>query len=303
LAADLDVTLLHAKLDVFAQRYCPVVAQADLVYPWTIQQAEFATALVFRDQKTLPAFYPLLLETLIQTVNPTDIATFFKKKLVAHYQGELGTRFKDNWQGRPIKHHMGPVSIKRYDKFYLVLHIETPVVNVSFFRPYRTVHHRDGSTSKQWAIMKKTIHSLPALPETLLAANRRFRHFISPIETPEVGVEKLHRLAETKSRHPRRFKGFNLFPEEDSFLFGPLLRGEFALLGFSNKHLRPLLALNSGQITRLLKRLRVHGLIQKSARRYQYQLTHFGRQVAAMALKLRHLGVSPTLAHPLSALS
>ncbi|MDI6770923.1 MAG: hypothetical protein QMD04_14790, partial [Anaerolineales bacterium] len=121
--------------------------------------------------------------------------------------------------------------------------------------------------------------------------------FISEIDTPEVGVEKLHCLAETKEVNHHRHKGFNLFSEEDISLFRTLLRGEFFISGFTNKDLRQLLSnKNSGQITRLLKRLRVHGLIKKVGRTYKYYLTEFGRQVVVMALKLREMVVIPELA-------
>lgn len=43
--------------------------------------------------------------------------------------------------------------------------------------------------------------------------------------TPEVDVEKLHQLAETKTENNRRYKGSNLFMEEDTSLFRFLLRG------------------------------------------------------------------------------
>ena len=170
------------------------------------------------------------------------------------------------------------------------------------FKQYRQVHHRDGTTTTKWAPMKKTIYSLPALQETLLAANQRYLKFISEVETPAVGVEKLHRLAETKEVNHHRYKGFNLFSEEDTLLFRLLLRGEFAISGFTNKHLRQHLShKNSGQVTRLLKRLRVHGVIKKVGRRYKYYLTEFGRQVALMALKLREMVIIPELAHGLEA--
>ncbi len=45
------------------------------------------------------------------------------------------------------------------------------------------------------------------------------------------------------------------------------------------------------------KRLRVHGVIKKVGKRYKYYLTDFGRQTAAMALKLREMVVIPTLAY------
>lgn len=80
-------------------------------------------------------------------------------------------------------------------------------------------------------------------------------------------------------------------------MFRTLLRGEFAISGFTNKDLRQHIPdKNSGQMTRLLKRLRVHGLIKKVGNRYKYYLTALGRQVAAMALKLREMVIIPELA-------
>jgi hypothetical protein len=304
LAQQFDVARLHARLNQLAQAYCPVVATLGLEYSWSIMQAEYATDLVFKQQAALQAFYPHLLEVLIQAVKPADIATFLGHKLHGNYQGELGNRFNVRLLGSRIKHHMGPVSIKLYDKFNIVLRIEVTVVDVTFFKQYRQVQHRDGSTSTRWAAMKKTIYSLPALRETLLATNQRYLKFISEIATPEVGVHKLQRLAETQVENQRRYKGFNLLAQEDASFFRLLSRGEFSISGFTNQRLRHHLPHhNAGQISRLLKRLRVHGLIKKIGGRYKYYLTDFGRQVILMALKLRELVIIPALAfgHPTQA--
>ncbi len=302
LAAALDVAHLHAKLDQFAQEYCPVVTHLNLVYFWSLMQVEYATDLVFKEQRTLQAIYPHLVETLIQAVKPADIATFLGRKLHGNYQDEMGNRFNVRLEGRCIRHRMGPVSIKMYDKFQVVLRIETTVANVSFFQQRRQVHHRDGTTSTKWAPMKKSIYSLPALQEQLIAANRRYLKFISAIETPEVGVKKLHKLTETRTVNQRRYKGFHLLTEEDASLLRTFLRGEFVIHGFTNKALRQHLdGLNTGQATRLLKRLRVHGLIKRVGGRYKYYLTEFGRQAATMALKLREMVIIPSFAYRLNA--
>ncbi|MCK4472636.1 MAG: MarR family transcriptional regulator, partial [Anaerolineae bacterium] len=284
--------------DSFAQQYCPVVADLGLEYSWSIMQAEYATDLIFKRQQTLQAFYPHLLETLIQAVKPADIATFLGRKMHGNYQGEMGNRFNERWLGTRIKHHMGPVAIKMYDKFNIVLRLETTTVDVSFFKQYRQVQHQDGTTTTKWAPMKKTIYSLPALKEALLAANQRYLKFISEVETPKVGVQKLHLLTETKTENDRRYKGFNLLSEEDASFFRLLTRGEFFISGFTNKSIRRHLPhKNSGQVSRLLKRLRVHRLIKKVGRRYKYYLTEFGRQVVMMALKLREMVIIPELAY------
>ena len=301
LSDELDVESLHQRLNVFAQLYCPVVTELELAYQWSIMQAEYATDLVFKSQKTLQAFYPLLLETLTHAVKPADIATFLGRKLSGNYQGEMGNRFNKRWLGTRIKHQMGPISIKMYDKFSFILRIETTVNNVSFFKHYRQMQHRDGTTMTKWAPKKKTIYSLPALQEVLSAANQRYLKLISSIATPEVGVDKLQRLAETKTENNHRYKGFNLFSEEDTCLFRTLLQGEFAISGFTNKQLRQFFSNKSAnQITRSINRLRTHGIIKKVGKRYKYYLTELGRQWAAMALKLREMVVIPTLAQPAS---
>ncbi len=298
LANEFDMEILHLRLDEFAQQYCPVVTDLRLHYHWSILQTEYATDLVFKNRETLQTFYPPLLETLTHAVKPADIATFLGRKLSGNYQGEIGNRFNKRWLGTRLKHQMGPLAIKMYDKFRFILRIETTVNNVSFFQHYRKVLHRNGSTTTRWAPMKKTIHSLPALRELLWAANQRYLKFISAVATPQVGVQKLHKLAETKMENQHRHKGFNLFSEEDTYLFRSLLQGEFFISGFTNQQLRShyLPDKSPSQVTRLLKRLRVHGVIKKVGNRYKYYLTDFGRQTAAMALKLREMVVIPQLA-------
>jgi hypothetical protein len=303
LAAALDIEMLHHKLDQLAEQYCPVVKKLNLHYRWSIMQAEYATDLIFKSQSTLHAIYPHLLGTLIQAVKPADIATFLGRKLHGNYQDQMGNRFNKRWLGTRLKHQMGPVTIKMYDKFNIVLRIETTVNHVSFFQQYRQVQHRDGSTSTRYAPMKKTIYSLPPLAEILQAVNNRYLKFLSDIDTPDAGVKKLQRLTQTcHDDKDRRYKGFNLLDEEDASLFRLLLEGQFVIQGFSNKALRQHLTdKNSGQITRLLKRLRVHGLIKRVGKRYRYYLTDFGRQVAVLALKLREMVIIPDLAFNLSA--
>ena len=299
LAKKLDIERLSQRLNALANLYCPVVAEHNMSYYWSIMQAEYATDLVFKDQDTLQAFYPHLLETLTHAVKPADIATFLGRKLNGNYQGEIGNRFNKRWLGTRIKHQMGPASIKMYDKFGLILRIETTVNNVTFFKQYRQVDKRDGTSVTKWAPMKKTIFSLPPLQEVLHAAIQRYLKFISSIATPEVGVEKLHYLAETKTENNHRNKGFNLFSEEDTCLFRTLLQGEFAISDFTNKQLRQDLAARSAsQVSRLIARLRVHGMIKKVAKCYKYYLTDLGRQWASMTLKLREMVIIPDLALP-----
>jgi hypothetical protein len=288
---------IHGRLDEFARRCCPIYRDFASGYHWSADQCEYATDIVFRKQADLQAIYDNLARTAIHTVKPDNIATFLGRKLSPQFEGEMGNRFNIRIEGTRIKHTMGPVSIKLYDKFGLILRIETTVNDLTFFKHYREVEHRDGSKETKWASMQKTIYSLPALRELLEAANRRYLEFLSAIEDPRAGRNKLDKLSQTVEQEGRRYSGFNLFDPGDETLLCSIVRGEFNISGLQNKSLRRHLnELNSGQISRLLKRLRVHGLIKKVGHTYKYYVTSFGKEVVTTALKMRELVVIPHLA-------
>jgi len=296
LADGFRVEMLHEKLDGFADRYCAVVKQFELNYHWSLDQVEFATDIVFQRQSDLQGIYERLTRTAIHTVKPDNIATFLGRKLNGNYQDEMGNRFNTRIEGTRIKHTMGPVSIKMYDKFRLILRIETTVVNVSFFKHYREVEHQDGTRSMAWAEMKKTIYSLAPLRELLWAANRRYLEFISTLEDDKAGTDKLNQISQPVEENQRSYRGFNFFDPEDEELFESLGSGEFNISGFQNKDLRRRVKdKNTGQVSRLMKRLRTHGLIKKIGRTYKYYLTGLGKQVIALGLKLKNLYVIPEL--------
>ncbi|HUY12794.1 MAG TPA: MarR family transcriptional regulator, partial [Terriglobia bacterium] len=248
-------------------------------------------------REDLQAIYGHLTRTAIHTVKPDNIATFLGRKLSPLYQGEMGNRFNTRIEGTRIKHTMGPVSIKRYDKFGLILRIEVTVNDVSFFSHYRTVEQRDGSTVTRWAPMRKSIYSLPALREALQAANRRYLEFLSTLDDPTAGIDRLQKVSEPVRENERSYPGLNFFSDEDQTLIEALARGEFNLHGLQNKTLRAHLdEKTSGQVSRLLKRLRFDGLVKKVGHTYRYDLTVFGKQVIASGLKLKNLVLIPQLA-------
>ena len=147
-----------------------------------------------------------------------------------------------------------------------------------------------------WAEMKKTIYSLAPLRELWLAANRRYLEFISTLEDDRTGTDKLNQVSQPVQENERRYRGFNFFDPDDEKLFHALGRGEFNISGFQNKDLRRRLSdRTSGQIARLMKRLRLHGLIKKVGRTYKYYLTALGKQVTALGLKLKQLYIIPSL--------
>jgi hypothetical protein len=297
LSDSFPVERLHRCLDEAAQRFCPALKHFPDHYHWSIMQVEYATDIMFKKQQDLRPLYQTLVRTAIHAVKPDNVATFLGRKLDARFEDELGNDFHTRVEGTRIKHHMGPAAIKMYDKQALVLRIETTVNDVTFFRHHRTVEHRDGSSEVKLASMQKTIYSLPPLREILVAANRRYLEFLSDLDDPSAGLTRIDKIAETVKKDDRTYRGFNLFAKDDLALFTTIVRGEFVISGMSNALLRRFLPNHtSAQVSRLLKRLRIHGLIKKTGRRYKYYLTALGRRAITTALKLRELVVIPSLA-------
>ncbi len=85
---------------------------------------------------------------------------------------------------------MGAVSIKMYDKFGIMLRIETTVNDVSQFKIFRDVEQRTGVRIKKNAPLKKNIYSLFPLASLLAACNRRYLEFISTLDDPSVRESK-----------------------------------------------------------------------------------------------------------------
>lgn len=297
LSDKIQIETLHQVLDIFAQRYCPVIKNYGLAYHWSIAQAEYATDIVFKRQSDLKLLYEPLIRCAIHSVKPENIATFLGGKLHTSYQGEIGNNFNTRIQGTRISHHMGAVAIKMYDKFGLVLRIETTVNDVSQFRIYREVDHRDGNRDKAIAVMKKNIYSLFPLVRLLAASNYRYLEFISAFPDPSDGIKKLNTISKTVESDERSYKGFNFFNQDDQKLLTVIARGEFNITGFRNRSLQFFFSEKSpAQISRILKRLRMHGLIKKRGQTFKYYLTSLGKQVITLGLRLKELFVIPSLA-------
>jgi hypothetical protein len=288
---------LHQVLDILANRYCPVIKKLGVSYRWSIMQVEYATDIVFRNSEDLKFLYDAIVYTAIHSVKPENIATFLGQKLHGNYEGEIGNHFNKRILGTRIKHQMGAVSIKMYDKFGCVLRIETNVNDVSQFKHSREVQHRDGTVVQKVAPMKKNIYSLYPLAQVLKASNRRYLEFVSSFDDPSSGAKKLEELSKSKKIGDRCFKGFNFFSHTDHQLFGVLSHVEFNINGLQNQSIRKLLPkYSSASVSRLLKRLRVHGLIKKVSGTHKYYLTRLGKTVIVLGLKTKETFIVPQLA-------
>ena len=296
IADSLNARRLHQHLDAWALRFCPVVKHFRSGYHWSFMQTEFATDVVFRRQPTFQPLYEAIVRTAVHVIKAEQVATFLGRKLTNAYRGEVGNDFSTRIEGTRIRHHMGPVSIKLYDKFSLIARVECTANDVAFFKHHRYVEQRNGERVFKLAPLRKSIYSLNDLRQIMLAANNRYLAFMACIDNPDAEHKALAKMAAPVKSKGRTFRGFNLFLNPDYQLFLTLARGEWAISGFRAANLRKHIPdLTPGRSSYLLKRLRTHGLIKKVSRSYKYYLTKLGRRVLVTALVIREYFVQPTL--------
>jgi hypothetical protein len=296
LADSLDASTLHRCLDGWAQRFCPVLHHFPNGVHWSFMQVEYATDVVFRKQATFQPLYEAIVRTAVHVIKAEQVAAFLGHKLTVNYQGEVGNDFSTRIQGTRIRHHLGPASLKLYDKAGLIARVECTANDVSFFKHHRHVEQRNGERVFKLAPLRKSIYSLGDLRRLMHAANDRYLAFMACLDNPDAAQKALAKMAAPAKVKGRSFRGFDLFLDPDYRLFLTLARGEWSISGFRARDLRQHIdTLSPSRASYLIKRLRTHGLIKKVGHAYKYFFTKLGRRVVATALVIREYFVQPNL--------
>jgi len=297
LADHLSPASLHHILDRYAQQCCPVLDVFAQSYHWSFMQVEYATDLVFRSQAVLKPLYEQLSRQAILTVKAEHVATFLGHKITAQLAQEIGSQFATRIEGTCVKHRFGKSSIKIYDKFGLILRVETTTNDVSAFKHYRKVEHQQGPASYALAPVKKNIYSLSDLRRILLGCNRRYLEYLSSLDDFSAGIRTLDRLTQPRAVKGRTIKGLNFFSRAEQTLLAALQRPAFNIAGLRRANLLPLLAQCSpATLTRHLARLRQLGVIKRVSGTYRYYLTRAGRAAIAAGRRLTEHTIIPALA-------
>jgi hypothetical protein len=270
-----------------------------LDYYWVIDQAEFSTDVLFRSRAELAELYPRLLDHALLQFSAADILTFLGRKLDPRFQGEVLTDCKKKrWPGARIKHRMKNNWLKMYDKFGLLLRIETVINQPREFRVRRQCT-RQGTTQMAWLPMNKGVSNFYHYHEVARAANDRYLNALAVVDMPSATRKQLDRVCEPVKFHKKRQRGLNLLQEREQQLFFAALKGEHLLNGFRNRdlaeHLYPRPAQDgqeqrrrTARISRQIQLLRAHGLLAKIPHSYRYKVTAKGQAIMSAAVYLRH---------------
>lgn len=227
---------------------------------------------------------------------------FLGKKLVPQYQGQVTTDYKKRVEGIRVKHWAGPNSMKMYDKFGRILRPEFTCNDPGQFKVPRKAQGNPHSPVILRPL-RKSVVDLRRLARKGKACTHRYLDALATvgIETP-LGriVEPLTRPAELGGR---RVRGLRPWTAPDLQLLEAVARGEFIANGFRNRDLVPLICPDvpddpaerrkvSAKVTRLLRLLRAHQLIEKVEGTHRYLVTDRGRTAIAAILAARNASLS-----------
>jgi hypothetical protein len=286
-------------LDRWARQVNPLLHELLPGYPmhWVVDQAEYATDLLFQSRAALAGLYRTLRDYAVRTFTPKDILGFLGRKGDCRFDGEVHTHYEDDrWFGTRVKHRMKSNWLKMYDKFGLILRVETVINSPKEFWVYRSRRHRDGRSSAGYFPMTQGVDSLVDSQAQALACNRRYRDALAVVDDPTPAYPELRQLTEPKVVDGRSHAGFNPARRDDVRLFKAVLDGDHIARGFRNADIRgPLLGSlpkggpprrASAAVGRLLKWLHVRHLVAKIPRTRRWRVTERGRHLLGMAVRL-----------------
>lgn len=286
-----------AMLDNLIARCHPahqtMFANRPLDYYWSAEETEWATDIMFQSPEALASVYPNLLHHAITTFGSPDTLRFLGQPPIVNRTTtrEVMSSFKTRPEGTRIKHSINRNSIKMYDKQQTVLRVETTINDPRDLKVFRS-KEADPDGKKSWLPLRKGVADLQRRADVSQRSNERYLEALAAVDHDQSLEATVKTICEPTVFKGRRVRALQPLGPDDGLLLAAVIRGEFAINGFRNRDLRPLLfgevqtppeevKRQAAKITRLLRLLRGHGLIQKVPKTHRYTLTAKGHQTIA----------------------
>jgi hypothetical protein len=285
-------------LNVFAKRVNPFLETIEQSgfggYYWSINQAEIATDVMFPERATLETILPDLFQEATLAFSADDVMRFLGRKLNGNFQGEVTTDLKKRLEGYRVKHWMKNNAIKMYDKAS-VLRIETTINNSREFKTLKVEHEQ-----RRWVPMNKGVSNFWRFYQVGQQANKRYLAALAQVHLKGEGLQALDALCQPKTKQGKRIARFNPITKDDCQLFAAVMSGEHLINGFRNRDLRlKLFGIEAqtpsetkrlcARVSRLIAKLRGHGLISKVKDARLYRITKRGFRAMSAALRYRSI--------------
>lgn len=240
-------------------------------YDISILQAEFSLTQVLDRPLTGRIFFEEVIRENLDIGRPDQVQLVFDRRVIRTTPGRFRTRVLTNGVSPSLYVDYKRSRIKQYHKEGRALRTETTI-----------------NDTRDFGIGRR-LHNLPALRQIGFQANRRLldvQRLSHDCAIGETAFARLERPLEVRGQRvaAMRFADPRIQAVLSTLVLFRLLPG-----GFSNRnlreHLAPLLGLRPGimtpgRITYDLRRLRLHGLIERIPRTHRYRVTDFGLRTA-----------------------
>jgi hypothetical protein len=292
LSAEKIETLIRKWQAHLPQPLTAVERAAGYDYEISILQAEFALTQVLDRPLTGRLFFEAVIRENLDMGRPEQVQLIFERKITKRTPGRFRTRLITQGVTPTLHVDYKHSRIKQYHKEGRALRTETTINNTRDF------------------FIGKRLKNLPALREIGFQANRRLLRVQQISHDCLLGEDAFQQVNQpqvvSQVVSGQRTPALRFTEPRVQALFHALIAFRLLPYGFANHELRELLApllgfapdqLTPGQMTYHLRRLRLHGLIERIPHTHRYQVTDFGWRVALFFTRTYDRVIRPGLTH------
>jgi len=271
LSADKIETLAHKWLRRLPHPFTAADGQAGYCYDLSILQAEFSLTQVLDRPLTGRIFFEQVIHDNIDLGRPDQVQLIFDRRVSRRTPGRFRTRVLTEGVVPTLHIDYKSSRIKQYYKEGRALRTETTINNTYDFQ------------------IGRRLQNLPALRKVGFAANRRLLGVQRISYDSSIGEDAFRQIHQPITVDGQRAPALRFGEPRILMLLSALVLFRLLPRGFSNHNLReqvaPLLGLTPSQISQGrmsydLRRLRLHGLIERIAGSHRYRVTDFGFRAA-----------------------
>ena len=256
-------------------------------YDVSILQAEFSLTQVLDRPLSGRVFFEEVIRENLDIGRPDQVQLIFERRVTKRTPGRFRTRVLTEGVTPSLHVDYKHSRIKQYHKEGRALRTETTI-----------------NDTRDFGIGKRLLN-LPALRQIGFQANRRLLDVQRISQDCAVGEDAFHRINDPVEVDGQRASGLRFADAAVQALFSALLVFRLLPRGFSNRDLRdywaPLLGkapadMTPGQMTYHLRRLRLHGMIERIPGTHRYRVTTQGGRAVLFCTRTYNRLLRPGLA-------
>ncbi len=285
-------TLDAAKIDAVFRKwlrrlphpFAPAQRAAGYRYQLSILQAECALTQVLDRPVTGRCFFEEVIRENLDLGRPDQMQLIFDRRVTRRTPGRFRTRVLTEGVVPSLHVQYKKSKVKQYHKEGQALRTETTINDTYDFA------------------IGRALRNLPALREIGFAANRRLLHVESLSHDCLIGEDRLHAVTSPVRVDDQRAAGLRFGDRRVHALMHALCLFSLTPTGFRHRDLRAHATqlqqrtpdtYSAGAMTYDLRRLRLHGLIERVPRSHRYRITATGARVAMFYARLYTRALRP----------